>query len=454
MATPIHDPDPISPQDPSIKDHKPTKVEKLGKETLPLQSTEKTDIKQLKGKSAKRLDSDNLKIDDVFEQTVFEPEEFPVSVFMVAMGLSEEATIEVQGQLDLAMAFIDSKREKLIQKAKNSPHGDGILYLRPSDYKQEGKSPPFLLGLKAKYHAAHIHVNADGRIFIIPKHPDLKLGKGHFKKVRAAIEYSSPGHTTQIVAYASMSAKKQSKIAMAKREVDLINKVLEKEPGQEKVIMKVYDERGITKRKVKTVLPYANLGNLKNIYRNKDLERKERYDLMMSCIDWVSKMHRENIVIADIKPANFLASLDKEKKITVFVLDLGLSYLADESTVKKQKVGTGLFLAPEVAREEILIDGKKADIYALGLTLYQLNSNKGIPYKDTIPPFAFVRRPAGKRFICTRPDRDEYIKSWNAYKPQTPFETSIKQMMHPVPEERPTLEEIQKKIDRLFTSLL
>ena len=81
----------------------------------------------------------------------------------------------------------------------------------------------------------------------------------------------------------------------------------------------------------------------------------------------VDYAHRQGILHRDIKPANLI--LDRDE--TIWVADFGLAKQADLEGVTQtgEIVGTLRYMAPEQLRGEADV---RTDIYALGLTLYEL----------------------------------------------------------------------------------
>lgn len=78
-------------------------------------------------------------------------------------------------------------------------------------------------------------------------------------------------------------------------------------------------------------------------------------------------MHEKRIIHRDLKPANVLTFSDGNLKLG----DLGLGrYMSDETFKAFSKVGTPLYMSPEVIRN----DGYdfKSDVWSLGCVIYEL----------------------------------------------------------------------------------
>jgi eukaryotic-like serine/threonine-protein kinase len=87
--------------------------------------------------------------------------------------------------------------------------------------------------------------------------------------------------------------------------------------------------------------------------------------------------HRNGVVHRDIKPGNLLRS----EEGTVKVADFGIARnMGDESSITQvgSVLGTAAYLAPEQAHGEEV--GPQADLYGLGVVMYQLLSGR-LPYE-------------------------------------------------------------------------
>ncbi|XZE56099.1 protein kinase domain-containing protein [Planctomycetaceae bacterium SH139] len=85
----------------------------------------------------------------------------------------------------------------------------------------------------------------------------------------------------------------------------------------------------------------------------------------------LAEAHKHNVIHRDLKPANIMIDLKKEP----VVMDFGLARQMDvESRVTQSgmAVGTPAYMSPEQIRGELHEVGTAADIYALGVILYEL----------------------------------------------------------------------------------
>ncbi len=95
---------------------------------------------------------------------------------------------------------------------------------------------------------------------------------------------------------------------------------------------------------------------------------RDAVDISSQVADALEHAHRQGLVHRDIKPANVLVQTDGRVKVT----DFGIAKAAggDDLTRTGTVVGTARYLAPEQVNGHP-VDGR-ADVYALGLLLYEM----------------------------------------------------------------------------------
>ncbi len=109
-----------------------------------------------------------------------------------------------------------------------------------------------------------------------------------------------------------------------------------------------------------------------------NLPPRERMELFTSACRALQHAHQKGIVHRDIKPANVLVTLHDGTPM-VKVIDFGVSKALDKPLTERtlftefgQMVGTPLYMSPEQADLSYLDVDCRADIYALGVLLYEL----------------------------------------------------------------------------------
>ncbi|MCM2372741.1 serine/threonine-protein kinase [Aporhodopirellula aestuarii] len=102
----------------------------------------------------------------------------------------------------------------------------------------------------------------------------------------------------------------------------------------------------------------------------------------------LAEAHRHNVIHRDLKPTNIMIDLKKEP----IVMDFGLARQMDvESSVTQSgmAVGTPAYMSPEQIRGELDEVGTTADIYALGVILYELLTGR-LPFRGPIAKVVYA----------------------------------------------------------------
>ena len=109
-----------------------------------------------------------------------------------------------------------------------------------------------------------------------------------------------------------------------------------------------------------------------------DKEASDICSIMEKIARTIERAHREGIIHRDIKPSNILVDDKDCPRLT----DFGLAITrAAGKTGKKQVLGTPAYMAPEQAMGKSDSCEPTADIYALGITLFELLSGE-LPFRS------------------------------------------------------------------------
>jgi eukaryotic-like serine/threonine-protein kinase len=111
-------------------------------------------------------------------------------------------------------------------------------------------------------------------------------------------------------------------------------------------------------------------------------------DYIIQGSEAIAEAHSHGIVHRDLKPANLFLSKRPDGMPIVKVLDFGISKNSgagvDNLTKTTAAMGSALYMSPEQMQQTRSVD-HRTDIYALGISLYELLAGKQPFYAETLP---------------------------------------------------------------------
>lgn len=209
------------------------------------------------------------------------------------------------------------------------------------------------------------------------------LGSGSF----GAVYRVSKGKTTyaaKVLAETYILEEFKSEQNRITREIDVLKNVKGKNLIKYQEDFYFKNEFGVIEYVI--VMEYFEGRTLRS-YLRRDIDLNTLISVFVSVLQGVRELHNtiienEGIIHRDLKPDNIM--IDDE--LNVKIIDYGLSKIIDFSSITSTgtQIGSPLYMAPEQLRDSKHID-YRADIYALGIILYEMLT-QNIPYKATTLP--------------------------------------------------------------------
>ena len=190
------------------------------------------------------------------------------------------------------------------------------------------------------------------------------LGKGSYGEVRLSRKKDS----NELYAVKIVNKRKNASNALTynddiKTEVAIMKKLKHENCVS---LYEVMDDPKV--KKLYLVMEYMQGGDLMQIMGGKAMKEQDIWDITVQLIRGIRYLHQNNIIHGDLKPQNLLVSSNG----TIKIGDFGLSKMIEENQMQKECVGTPAFVSPEVCSGELSFDGKKADMYSMGATMYYI----------------------------------------------------------------------------------
>ena len=146
-------------------------------------------------------------------------------------------------------------------------------------------------------------------------------------------------------------------------------------------IVKVYDV-SVTDKLQFIVMEYIDGITLKEYmeYRAQPLTYKETLHFITQVLAALQHAHEKGIVHRDIKPQNIMLLADS----TIKVMDFGIARFSrsENQTMTDKAIGSVHYISPEQAKGDTT--DAKADIYSVGVMMYEMLSGK-LPFESDSP---------------------------------------------------------------------
>lgn len=115
----------------------------------------------------------------------------------------------------------------------------------------------------------------------------------------------------------------------------------------------------------------------------RQLSFEQKIRIMQDVANGIHAAHRTGVIHRDIKPGNIMLEPSEDVQWKAYVTDFGIAHESEapELTRTGQIIGSPLYMAPEQARGDSEKVDRRTDVYAIGVTLYEIIVGKP-PFND------------------------------------------------------------------------
>ena len=194
------------------------------------------------------------------------------------------------------------------------------------------------------------------------KFDDSKIGQGSYGQVLLGLDKSGQAYAIKII-----KKKKILKGQLLANEVRIGTKMAHPNILG---IKEVYEDM----KTISFVMEYCEGGDLFDFITknpNGKLDDINVIDIFIQILNALNYLHNEVYIChRDIKPENFLITINEQNRPIVKLIDFGLAQYINRGHKMRGKIGTIMYMAPEILKKEPY--DEKVDIWSTGIILYNM----------------------------------------------------------------------------------
>ena len=166
-------------------------------------------------------------------------------------------------------------------------------------------------------------------------------------------------------------------------------------------IKEVYEDM----KTISIVMEYCEGGDLFDFIMNSPQKRLDDFntiDLLIQILSSLDYLHNVlKICHRDLKPENFLISINEQNRPILKLIDFGLATYIYRGEKMKGKIGTTMYMAPEILKNEPF--NEKIDVWSAGIILFNMMTG--------CEPFASGNEKFKQYQIINKPINFDVIKN-------------------------------------------